>query len=482
MKLKIFSIVVVAILLSGCINNVKKNETPTSFKTLPFRIGDKATYLLYGKMTIKTDNGFLIYMSSGEATVEIKKASIDDGFGKIHKAIDFYMSLNEIPVNNTPEGPIKGMPISLEKNIYRIVNGSNIGGIIKSYTINHQSNRDRYITIYSYPFYDIIDDFMQKEFKINENGSFNFENKNFTWRASKVENSALRIDFDTGKDKNFSIWIKNGYSLPSQIEFRYSNESRTNRYDFEIKSFERGSGDEYKISKMNYTNEKRGEYEKWKNYGVPAQGSGGDFGLDIKSALSLARKFSSGVDGYGNLGDFINKNGGYVVYATYSEGSNSWELEFGNNGVKDVYVLNVSKNKKGDERMDINPYLAYFPYIPFPMSKLPNEMLTVSSAENIFKGIEAINLKEYSFHISYVEKYYPDTLFDIWEGNGKDKEIDISGGANERGACLIDGLSKIVKDYSYGYDIMKAVQPPFVSFEGKIDGSDGMILYVYKET
>jgi len=480
MKLKIFSLVVVAILLSGCINNVRKNEI-TSFKTLPFKIGDKATYSLYGKMTIKTDNGFLIYTSSGEATVEIKEASVEDGFGKYHEAINFYMSLKEMPVNNTAEGVIKGMPISLEKNIYRIVNGSNIGGIIKSYTISHGINRDRHITIYSYPFYDIIDDFMQKEFNVNENGSFVFENKIFTWRTSKDKN-ALRIDFDTGENKNFSIWIKNGYSLPSQIEFRYSNESRINRYDFEIKSFKRGGGNEYRILKMNYTNEKRGEYEKWKNYGVPAQGNNGDFGFDIRSALSNAYKFSSGAGGYSNVKNFINKNGGYVIYATYSGSSNSWELEFGNNGVKDVYVLNVSKNKKEDERMDTNPYLAYFPHIPFPMNKLPDKMLTVSSAEDIFKSIEAINLKEYSFHVSYVERYYPDTLFDIWEGNGKDKEIDISEGANERGACLIDGLSKIVKDYSYGYDIMKAIQPPFISFEGKIDGSNGMILYVYKET
>ena len=69
-------------------------------------------------------------------------------------------------------------------------------------------------------------------------------------------------------------------------------------------------------------------------------------------------------------------------------------------------------------------------------------------------------------------------MFDIWEGNSKEKEI--SGGKEARGAILIDGFHEIVKEYAFGY-WLTIPNPPLKDFYWKINGEDGIITYIYEE-
>ncbi|MCD6331372.1 MAG: hypothetical protein J7L80_04140, partial [Thermoplasmata archaeon] len=206
MKNKI-ALLIILILLAGCIEHGEEEKIPDVFKTKPFRIGDKVTYELFGKATIQSGDNFFIYVSRGEAKIEIKEVQIEDGFGKKIKTIEFYMSLSETPYNYTPEGEVEELPINLEKHIYRIYDNNVLGGIIKSDTIHHAINRHRQILINSMPINDFLDNFLQREFKPNTNGSFIYEGRIFNWSASYDENQkALEIvvPFNTSK---LYIWI-----------------------------------------------------------------------------------------------------------------------------------------------------------------------------------------------------------------------------------------------------------------------------------
>ncbi|MCD6512296.1 MAG: hypothetical protein J7K61_01660 [Thermoplasmata archaeon] len=486
MKAKIFSIAVLMLLLAGCVNPVEKEKTDNSFQLLKFKAGDNVRYHVYGKMTEKTDNGFLIYTSRGTASISVIAGYADDGFGNIHPSLEFHMNIEETPENHTSSGVVKGLPINVEKHIYRIADGDKIGGIIKSETVLHSFNRDRDITIYSLPEMDIIDMFYGKIYTMQSNGTFIFNNVSFKWKAAGIEHNAIKIDIhsDSIPNKNFSVWVKNGYSFPYKIEYMERDGDRENRYSFEMYKFSRGNGEEYDFSDIPLNYSRRGDYETWKIYRALPDGDGDALKTKLKDAFGRAQILSDGTANYSSLNDFMNKHeNSYVIYASYWENENEsgWEMYVGKDGLKEVYVMNATSNSKKDERIDITPYLPYLNIIPFPLSSLPDEMLTISSAADIFGGIENFDFMHYSFQISYVEKYYPDTIFDIWEGNSKDKEISIEK-PYERGACLIGGLSKVVKNWSFGYRLIKMEQPPYIEFEGKIDGSNGMILYIARET
>ncbi len=486
MKAKIFSIAVLVLLLAGCIKPNEHGNTDTSFKLLDFKAGDAVRYNVYGKMTVKTDNGFLIYTSRGKAGISVRAGYAEDGFGNIHSALEFYMNIEETPENHTSSGVIEGLPINVEKHIYRLADGNNVGGIIKSETILHSFNRDRSITIYSMPSMDIIDKFYGKVYTMNSSGNFTFNNMYFKWKAVGIEHNSIKLDVYSPSvtNKNFSIWIKNGYSFPYKIEYMEKNENRENRYSFELYKFSRGDGNEYNISALPFNYTKRGEYQQWKTYRAPPDGKGDEIKTKLKDAFARAQILSSGVGNYSSINEFMSRNkGSYVIYANYWENENDsgWEMYIGKEKMREVYVMNATATSKKDERIDINPYLAYLNVIPFPISSLPDSMLTISSAADIFSSIENFDFRHYSFQVSYVEKYYPDTIFDIWEGNAKDKEIS-QDRPYERGASLIGGFSKVVKNWSFGYRLIKMEQPPYIEFEGKIDGENGMLLYVARET
>jgi len=38
----------------------------------------------------------------------------------------------------------------------------------------------------------------------------------------------------------------------------------------------------------------------------------------------------------------------------------------------------------------------------------------------------------------------------------------------------------MVEDYSFGYRVV-GLSPPFITFDGKLDGENGMLTYVYSE-
>ena len=482
---KIIVLFILLFLLYGCIQ--KEIEEPDFFETSAFRIGDKITYELWGKMTVKGEKGFFIYVSRGEASIKVREDRIKDGFENECNVIDFYINMHEIPYNYTPEGEIEGLPIEIEKHVYRLYNNNSIGGVIKSLTIHHAINRDRYIEIFSMPFIDIIDYFLQKEFRANTNGSFVYENMLFKWTAKYDKKfNSLRIDVYTNSNSNFSIWLKNGIPFPYQIEYREKIDNRINRYTYIFKKLVRGKGKEIHLGNVDYRFNKKGEYAKWKFLRIPIQGENG-MKMRSEDAFNYAIKFSTGAENYGNLAEYLNKfKDAYAIFARYWENRNvGWEIYFGRQGSYETYVMNISLNistgKKiktnegfGKMLFDIYPY---YEGIPIPFEEISDEILTISSAEKIFSNITNYDFKNFSFRISYVEIYYPDSLFDIWEGNRKEKEISKM---EERGACFIDGFHKVVKEYKYGYRLV-ALSMPFISFDAKINGQNGMITYIYRE-
>lgn len=473
-KLIIFTILIT--FLSGCIGKFEE-EVPSVFKTDNFHIGDRITYELWGKMIVPKETGALIYRSEGEADVEIREASIKDGFGNDANVIDFYMKIHEIPYNQTRE-TVKDLPVDVEKHVYRIAEGNIVGGIIKSYTSHHAFNREREIEINSYPLNDVLDFFIQKEFGEGMNGSFYYENLSFEWRVNGYDEKlrALRVDVKllNYTSKYFSVWIRNGYSFPYQVAFYYDDGLRINQYTYKMKSFKRGTGKEIYLGEVGYNSTANLKFYEWKKFGAPHHGNGSKLKMNIQNAVAQASSYSG-------LKKFLRENEGvYMTMAEYWEHGEEagWNLHFGNRNLKEDYVLNVSnKGRSPIPYREISPYLP-FKEIPKEINNISDELLSVADAEKIFE--EKVNFWErnFSFKISFIEEYYPDTLFDIWEGNGKEKEIGT--GTFPRGACLIDGMHEIVKRYAFGYWLITET-PPFKPSEWKINGENGMITYAYEE-
>ncbi len=231
-----------------------------------------------------------------------------------------------------------------------------------------------------------------------------------------------------------------------------------------------------RMGNVYYESKRNLKYEKWKDFMSPSQGNNSKMKIYLRDAVVMALS-------YKGLKDFMKRNlNVYLVYAEYWEGKNSagWILHFGNNKLRKDYVLNVSKNREPIPSMEISPYLAY-EEIPKDFENLSDKLMNVSSAENIFKNFIDYDFRNFSFKLSYIEVYYPDSLFDLWEGNGKDKEIvQIDLYPKARGACLIDGFYKITKEYAFGYRLSRQYGP-FIVFDGKINGMNGMVTYIYKE-
>ncbi|HEC75742.1 MAG TPA: hypothetical protein ENI33_00585 [Thermoplasmatales archaeon] len=471
---KLITVAIVIIFFSGCIGK-SGDEIPSVFKTDNFRIGDKVTYELWGKMIIPKETGSLIYRSKGKADIEIKENSIEDGFGNGVDVVDFYMKIHEKPYNQTRE-IVEDLPVDVEKHVYRLIKGDIVGGIVKSYTLHHAFNREREIEINSYPLNDIVDFFLQKEFKDGMNGSFYYENWNFKWKANGYDKKlkALRIDVSDDSSKSFSIWIRNGYSFPYQIAFYYDDGTRINQYTYKIKSFKRGTGKEIYFGEVKYNSTRNLKFYEWKKFGVPENGKGSKLKMDIQTAMAQASS-------YAGLKKFLRENeGAYMVMAEYWEYGDEagWNLHFGNKNLKEDYVLNVSNSGRNPiPYTEISPYLP-FEEIPKDIENISNKLLSVADAEKIFEEKTNFWERNFSFKVSFIEEYYPDTLFDIWEGNGKEKEIGV--GTYPRGACLIDGFHEIVRRYAFGYWLITEI-PPFKPSEWKINGENGMVTYVYEE-
>ncbi|HHF55814.1 MAG TPA: hypothetical protein ENL42_02725 [Thermoplasmatales archaeon] len=476
MNRKLLGIIVVAsILLTGCIKK-EEEKVPSVFKTDAFKVGDKIEYETWGKMIVKREEGgFLIYGSRGTTTIEIQKANVEDGFGNSFAALEFHVTLDETPYNYTIEEK-ESLPIGMDKYVYRIYEEGKVGGIIKSVTIHHAINRERKIVINSHPILDIVDFFLQEEFSDNMNGSFYYQGINFGWSAKYDKNvKALRIDILANSSVNFSIWIRNGYPLPYQISFSSDNGIRHNKYTYILKKFKRGDGEEIYIGNINYSSKRETEFYEWKDFGVPPHGEGSKLKMSIREAMAQALTFSG-------LKKFLNEHkDAYMVYAEYWEsgGEAGWLLHFANKEMRKDYVLNISNTGRAPiPSTELSPYLAY-EEIPKDIDEVADKMLSVAEAENIFSSMHDFYNENYTFEIAFIEEYYPDTIFDVWEGNSKEKEISLST-ISPRGACFINGLHEMVKDYSFGYRLV-VESPPFIVFDGKIDGGNGLVTYVYEE-
>gem|GEM_PF-3501163 len=473
---KIVAAAMAIILLAGWSGCVKKEENKNNiFRTSALRIGDKITYELWGKMTVRrSEGGFLIYRSKGEMNIEIKTSKVEDGFGNMVDVVDFYAYIQEIPYNYTVEKK-EDLPVTLEKHIYRLFDGSKVGGIIKSLTTHHALNRDVNIEINTMPLNDIIDFFLEKDFNASMNGEFYYEGINFEWNASYDDHfNALRIDVSPDVNASISIWLKNGYPLPYQISISTDDGTKVNNYRYVLKKFEGGNGNEIHFSDIPYNYSRNMEFYSWKDYGAPWSGNPENFSFNIQTAMAQAMA-------YPGLKAFLASHpGAYMVYAKYWHGKNEegWLLHFGNKNTKEDYVLNISSSGRSPiPSREISPYLAY-EEIPKDMENLSDKMLSVEEAEKIFG--KRISMKgNLTFYISFVEDYYPDTLFDILEGNTKEKEITLLT-PSPRGACAIYGLKGMVKDYSFGYRLV-GLSPPFITFDGKLDGENGLLTYIYSE-
>lgn len=474
MKNKIIILTISLVLITGCLEKKGEEEKiPSSFKTLPFKIGDKITYNLWGKMLVEGENGIFIYRSEGEATIEIKKANIEDGFGNKFETVEFYMEIEETPYNITPEGDIADLSIKLEKHIYRLYNDGLVGGIIKSIDIHHAINRDIEIEINTLPINDFLDYFLQREFMDETNGTLSYEGMQFKWHAEyDKDKKALKIIIEG--NPSLEIWLKNEYPLPYQIVFKQESQTRKNQYTFELKSFKRGKGDELKLGDVEYYSNRTANFSEWKGIGVPNQGENSQMKMQLKEAMAIALKYES-------LKNFLKENPeSYMIYAEYWESNEKagWYLHFGNKNLKKDFVLNITEGAIPIQSEEISPY---FPYkeVPKDMDEISNKLLDIDEAEKLFKEFIDYNFRNFSFRVSFIEIYYPDTLFDIWEGNSKEKEISLFSEA--KGACYIDGFYKMVKDWAFGYRLVGAYIVPFISFDGKINAENGMITYIYKE-
>ena len=474
---KIVVMVVVLSLLAGWTGCIKKEEENKTgfYRTSALRIGDKITYEVWGKMTVKREEGgFLIYQSKGEMSIEVKKATVEDGFGNTVDVVDFYEYLSEIPYNYTIEKR-EDLPVTVEKHVYRLLQENKVGGMIKSVTTHHAINRDRIMGINSMPLNDIIDFFLEKDFNSTMQGNFYYEGLNFEWEAAYDENfHTLRIDVHPDVNANVSIWLKNGYPLPYQISFSTDDGTKANTYRYILKSFRRGDGEELHLSDVPYNSSRNMEFYSWKDYGAPLNGNPQNFSVSIQTAMVQAMN-------YPGLKSFLAKHpDAYMVYAEYWHGKDEegWLLHFGDKNTKEDYVLNISSTGRAPiPSKEISPYLAY-EEIPKDFDDISNKMLSIEGAEKIF-GEELSIKNNFTFYITFVEDYYPDTLFDILEGNTKEKEIS-SISPSPRGACAIEGLKGMVRDYFFGYRLV-VLSPPFITFDGKLNGENGMLTYVYSE-
>ncbi len=468
-------LVTASILLTGCIKK-EEEKPPSSFKTEAFHIGDKIEYETWGKMIVRREEGgFLIYGSKGDMTIEIGKTNVEDGFGNNFAAIEFHVAMDETPYNYTIEEK-ESLPVKLDKYVYRIYNNGTVGGIIKSVTIHHAINRERKIVVNSLPIIDITDFFLQEEFSDGMNGSFYYQGVNLEWRAKYDKNiKALRIDILANSSINFSIWLRNGYPLPYQISFSSDNGIRYNKYTYVLKKFKRGGGEEIHIGNVNYSSKRDIEFYEWKDLGAPPQGEGSKLKMDIREAMAQALAFSG-------LKKFLRENkDAYMVYAEYWESGEEagWLLHFANKKMRKDYVLNISNTGRAPiPSTDLSPYLAYED-IPKDIDEVTDKMMSVSEAEDVFSSMYDFYSGNYTFEIAFVEEYYPDTIFDVWEGNSKEKEISLSI-ISPRGACFINGLHEMVRDYAFGYRVV-VESPPFIVFDGKINGGNGLVTYVYEE-
>jgi len=473
-KIAVMAVVVMLFTLPGCIK--KEEKHPSFFKTDNIRMGDRITYEVMGKMIVEREGGgYLIYYSSGEESIEIKKARVKDGFGNQIDVVDFYTYLKETPYNYTVEKK-EDLPVNIEKHIYRLLKNNGIGGIVKSITIHHAINRDRNIEINSMPMNDIIDFFLEKEFNETMSSTFYYQGMKFEWKASYDKHAhALRIDVESDTNATFALWIKNGYPLPYKISFSTDDGTRYNEYKYILRKFERGNGEILHFEDIPYNSTRNVEFHTWKDSGAPWNGEGGKFSMNIQVAMIQAGN-------YEGLKNFLaNYPHAHMVYAEYwkSKNEDGWILHFGDKNTKEDYVLNVSSTGRAPiPSKEISPYLAY-PEIPKDVDEISDTMLSVADAQKIFE--ERTELQgNYTFAISFIEDYYPDTPFDIWEGNLKEKEISLPP-TGARGACTIYGLKGLVYDYSFGYRLLKLL-PPFILFDGKLNGENGLLTYVYSES
>ena len=470
---KVIVAMVVFALLAGCIK-INEEKVPSLFKTDEFRVGDRITYELWGKMVVQTDTGFLIYTSRGTAEVEIKKGTVEDGAGNTVEVVDFYMSTDETPYNQTSEK--EALPVALEKHVYRLYDGEAVGGIVKSVTMHHAYNRERKLEVNCPPINDITDVFLQRELNASMSGNFDYENMTFTWIASYDKNlKALRINVTANTSMSYVLWIRNGYPLPYQVMFKNDDGTRSNTYTFTLKKFKRGSGERFGFGSVAYDSERDVAYYRWKDFGAPWHGNGSSLKMNLQAAMVKAHD-------YAGLKQFLRDNpDSYMVYAEYWETADEagWNLHFGNKNLKKEYVLNVSNAERTPiPSEEISQYLA-FKDLPKDLDNISDEMISVAEAESIFEEKVDYRDENHSFRISFIEVYYPDTLFDIWEGNSKEKEI--SEGYESRGAILIDGFHQLVKEYAFGYWLV-IPNPPFNPSEWKINGENGTITYIYEES
>ena len=158
----------------------------------------------------------------------------------------------------------------------------------------------------------------------------------------------------------------------------------------------------------------------------------------------------------------------YITYAQYwdSNSEAGWNLHFGHKNLQKDYVLNVSNSGTNPipSRVLNQKYLPYRE-IPKDIDDISDQLLSIADAETICQDLVAYSQVNHTFEISFIEDYYPDTLFDIWEGNSKEKEI--SDRSESRGAALINGYHGIVKDYEFGY-WLTIPAPPLEEFH-KLD-------------
>jgi hypothetical protein len=478
---KILVVMTLVVIFSGCLEISNDDEVPSIFITENFRIGDEITYELWGKMLVTTNAGFLDYKSIGDATIEIKQNNIKDASGNVIDVIDFYVQTHEVPYNHSREEE-EDMPVNIEKHIYRIYEDNRIGGIIKSRTIHHAYNRDRKIEIFTQPTFDMLDFFLQKEFKNGMNGTYSYENMNFTWISAYDKNQkAMRINITSNSSTELSLWIKNGYPFPYQIFIQTEEGNKLNKYTYILKKFKKGSStNSYVLDDVHYNSTRNVDFYDWKDLKAPWHGTGSSLNMDIQIAMVESHNYLNTY--YPELKTFINNYPDYyITYAQYwdSNSEAGWNLHFGHKNLQKDYVLNVSNSGTNPipSRVLNQKYLPYRE-IPKDIDNISDQLLSIADAEIIFQELVAYSQVNHTFEISFIEDYYPDTLFDIWEGNNKEKEI--SDRSESRGATLINGYHGIVKDYEFGY-WLTIPAPPLEEFHWKINGENGKLTYIYEE-
>lgn len=481
----ILVIIVAVALIAGCLNPDNNNEqVPPFFKTDVFTVGDKLTYELWGKMTVLSDEGaFYSYLDLGEATVEIKEGSIEDGAGNEVNVIDFHMQSDETPSNHTKEVK-EGLPIEMEKHVYRLRGTGIAGGIIKSFTVQHAINRENEFTMNAQPTSDIIDEFLQKEYNGTMNGSFTYQGMPFTWQGKydkSMKAYCITLTTDADNITTVQIWIKNDYPLPFQITFKQDDGATLNKYTYTLKKFSKGSGASFALGNVNYEATRDVTYYAWKGFGAPLQGSGGSIKLSMQTAMADA--LASNTPYYSEFRAFRSENPGtYMNFAEYwhTSAEAGWNLYFSNRTTTYPYILNTSNTGRTPipTTDELNYYYIPYPEIPKEINNISDTLISISEAENIFSAYTEWGDANDSFRVSFIEQYYPDTLFDVWEGNGKEKGT--GDYLDSRSAALVDGFHVPVRDYVFGYWLVIPHGSPFEPSEYKINGADGVVTYTYE--